>query len=145
MHGDIIEDSRFRGALLIDRAAAHLGDYVSEDLESFGIDTVVVDPGETSSSQPIDVGVNGPCKNWFKSNWSEKMRSEAEFTTNGNRKRIPYVKLVHMVLDSLGKITKETIINSFIACGLNHWEDSLAPYEYISKSSFFFTISIRLT
>jgi hypothetical protein len=66
------------------------------------------------------------------------MRSSAEFTRDGNRKRFPYSLLVEMVVTSLAKVTPAIVQNSFVTCGLCHYEDSFTGPEFLGR----FQISI---
>jgi hypothetical protein len=128
-----------RGAMfMFDRASAHLVDYVAIELEQMNVETVPIEPGMTSSTQPLDVAINAVSKGGFKEDWSNRMRSSAEFTRDGNRKRFPYSLLVEMVVTSLAKVTPAIVQNSFVTCGLCHYEDSFTGPEFLGR----FQISI---
>ncbi len=125
-----------QGCLMMDRVASHLVDHVSLELEALQIDTVPILAGQTSCTQPIDVVINGQSKFQFKSLHGREMKNIAEFTTGGNRKKLPYETLVRMVVDSLKIHSKESIMRSFNACGLCHPDDNLIPSEFICKYIF---------
>jgi hypothetical protein len=131
------ESSVGQGMLMLDRAGAHLVDYVSLDLENLQVDTVIIRPGQTCCTQPVDVSINGPCKSQYKDEWSKHFKTNVAYTPAGNRKKLPYHKMVHMVMDVLKSVKSETICNSFVTCGLAHHEDNFDPVEFIGKNDFF--------
>ena len=82
--------------------------------------------GITSILQPLDVFINKPLKEHYRSSWLEWFNREDErYTESGNRKRPSYEQLVTMTIAAVNSVDVATIASAFTCCGLIDTKQSL--------------------
>jgi hypothetical protein len=120
-------------ALIMDSFSAHCTKVVREKLVKLRCTPVLIPGGYTSSLQPLDVSVNGPLKNAYRSLWAGWMSdSEPRYTPSGNRQKPGYGQLARFVSLAFARVgTADTIIHAFETSGLYHHTSELVVTEYV--------------
>ncbi|GBC35010.2 pogo transposable element with KRAB domain [Rhizophagus irregularis DAOM 181602=DAOM 197198] len=103
--------SRDPTMLVYNSFRSHLEESVKAKFHDNNIDLAVIPGGLTSICQPLDVAINKPFKDNLRKEWHLWMANDgAGETTAGNLRRAKY--------SAWKNISNETIINSFVSCGI---------------------------
>ena len=90
-------------------------------LKAISVQPFFIPGGYTDSLQPLDVAVNKPLKDYYRSEWNDWMvNTEPIWLASGKRQRPSYENILGMVSRSLKKVENrlEIILNAFTASGL---------------------------
>uniref|UniRef100_A0A3P9AAF4 HTH CENPB-type domain-containing protein n=1 Tax=Esox lucius TaxID=8010 RepID=A0A3P9AAF4_ESOLU len=104
-----------RGALILDSMSAHTApgvkDHFSKTLKT---DLVIIPSGLTCKLQPLEGGVNHLFRTQIRTEWEKCMQEGIHsFTTSGKMCTATFADVCQWVLTAWGKVTRETIVNSF--------------------------------
>ncbi|GBC39391.2 pogo transposable element with KRAB domain [Rhizophagus irregularis DAOM 181602=DAOM 197198] len=117
--------SRDPTMLVYDSFRGHLEESVKAKFHDNNIDLAVIPGGLTSICQPLDVAINKPFKDNLRKEWHLWMANGgAGETTAGNLRRAKYSDVCNWVKRAWENISNETIINSFVSCGITDSLDS---------------------
>ena len=117
--------SRAPSMLVYDSFKGHLEGSVKAKFRDSNIDLAVISDGLTSICQPLDVAINKSFKDNLRKEWHLWMANGgAGETVSGNLRRAKYSDVCNWVKRSWDNISSETIINSFVTCGITDLLDS---------------------
>jgi len=117
--------SRDPTMLVYDSFRGHLEESVKTKFRDNNVDLAVIPGRLTSICQPLDVAINKPFKDRLRKEWHLWMANGgAGETTAGNFRRAKYSDVCNWVKRAWENISNETIINSFVSCGITDSLDS---------------------
>lgn len=104
-----------QSALVMDSMSAHIVPGVKDCFhKELKTDLVIIPGGLTCKLQPLEVGVNHVFKIHLRQEWERWMQEGIHtFTTSGKMRRVTFAEVCSWVLKAWGKVSKETIVNSF--------------------------------
>ena len=88
--------------------------------ERCNADVVIVPGGCTSIIQPMDKCINKPFKESMRKSWQEWMCQDRAKTKQGNLKQPTRHDAINWVSKAWDSISQETVINSFLVCGISN-------------------------
>ena len=99
--------------------------------ERCNANVVIVPGGCTSIIQPMDKCINKPFKESMRQSWQEWMRQDRAKTKQGNLKQPTRQDAINWVSIAWDSISQETIVNSFLVCGISNALDG-SEDDYVS-------------
>ncbi len=88
--------------------------------ERCNADVVIIPGGCTSLVQPMDKCINKPFKESMRASWEDWMRQTRAKTKAGNLKQPTRQDAIDWVSKAWTLITRETIVRSFLVCGISN-------------------------
>ena len=89
---------------------------------------VIIPGGCTSVAQPMDKCINRPFKQRVREHWQEWMRQGRPMTPSGNLKQPTRQYVIDWVSQAWSSIKKDTLVHSFLVCGISNALDGSQDY-----------------
>ena len=123
-----------RRLLIVDSYKPHKSeDSVKVANERCNADVLIIPGGCTSIVQPMDKCINKPFKESMRGSWQTWMRQDRALTKAGNLKQPTRQDAINWVSAAWDSIKQDTIIRSFLVCGISNAldgsEDDLASSD----------------
>ena len=83
-------------------------------------DVIVIPDSCTSIAQPMDKCINNPFKEAMRACWEEWMRGDRQKTLMRNLKQPTRQEVLTWVSKAWGSIKQETLVRSFLVCGISN-------------------------
>ena len=83
-------------------------------------EVVIIPDGYISVAQPMDKCINHPFKQLVRDHWQEWMRQDRPKTPSGNLKQPTRQDVIDWVSQAWSSIKKETLVHSFLVCGISN-------------------------
>lgn len=127
--------AKSKSLLVLDDFASHKTDQVKEKLRDLNVSLKLIPPQTTHYHQPLDVLIMSAFKAAMRNEYENLMsNSVVIYTATGNRKSPSHSTIIQFISNSLRKISSETIIKSFIMCGISSHHVSICNYTDLLKS-----------
>ena len=95
--------------------SVHLMAEIVARLEVLNVDQIVIPPGMTGKSQPFDVGINKPFKDYVREEYRQWRMGNISFTAKGYIKKPGKKDFLQFVSKAWEKVSESIVRNSFYA------------------------------
>ena len=117
----VLKRDDHRRLLIVESYSPHRSeDNIKTANDRCNVDVLIIPGGCTSIVQPMDKCINKPFKESMRASWQAWMREERALTKAGNLKQPTRQDAINWVSEAWRSIKVETVVHSFLVCGLSN-------------------------
>ena len=103
--------------LFLDSFGVHKMGSVNRAISDLGVEVIIIPPGCTGVTQPVDIGYNKPFKGLVRNKYEEWMIHESEDLTKPPRR----VDIARWIVDAESEMKKSTLVNAWMRHDLEYF------------------------
>ena len=103
--------------LFLDSFGVHKMGSVNRAISDLGVEVIIIPPGCTGVTQPVDIGYNKPFKGLVRDRYEEWMVKESEDLTKPPRR----MDIARWVVDAEKEMKKSTLVNAWMRHDLEYF------------------------
>ena len=103
--------------LFLDSYSVHKMGSVNRVISDLGVEVIIIPPGCTGVTQPVDIGYNKPFKGLVRDRYEEWMVNESDDLTKPPRR----INIARWIVDAENKMKKSTLVNAWMRHDLEYF------------------------